>query len=158
MPVCLPIWRRLRPPESVAVCRCAVVMLPEMQQSHRWNRCDSSQTSSQVETSRCPVRADPFKWSCHFITLKESEREREDGERETASPPVKTTHCHRYREAPLMSWKYSARKAAVWHCVERERERDLTHFLRSDEMNSRTDRTKTFWGFHHLLPDYCLSS
>lgn len=90
MPLHLQIWRQLRPPESVsvlklAVCRCAVVTLPGMQQSHRWNRCESSQTSSQLGTSRRPVRADPFKWSCHFITLKESEREREDGERDGES-------------------------------------------------------------------------
>ncbi len=56
------------------------------------------------------------------------------------------------QRSALMSWKYSAHKAAVW---DRERERDLTRFLRSDQMNSRT---KTFWGFHHLLLDNCLRS
>lgn len=121
----LPIWRQLSPPEYVAVlklpvCRCAVVTLPGMQQSHRWNRCESSQTSSQLRTSRHPVRADPFKWSCHFITLKESEREREDGERDGKST------CQT-RTLPVKRCWWAGNTQCVrlvfWRCGER----DISH-------------------------------
>lgn len=89
------------------------------------------------------------------LSLWRRVRENERMERETASPPVKPEHCHHYSEALLMSWKYSVCKACVltlWG------ERYLTRFLGSDEMNSRTDGTKSFCGFHHLQPDNCLSS